>query len=410
MAIEHYRTKDGTHYRATVRVHRKKISKTFKRKVDAETWEREVLLAKQKGTIPILLTQKLTSVTLEEFWKRYIQEHSLRTQAPSTLVMDESIYRNYVQPYLGHIPIAEIHRDALDSYLKTLQIKKKLTNERVNRVKKLLSSMFNRAVEWSVLPLNPIQAIRNLPSRRHLGDQNINYLTQSEANQLLDWLQLHDAWLYGKVRVLLNAGLRIGELAALRVQDLRASTDGWYLSVSRTYCRHSYTIRHTTKGQRARIIPIGKGLGDFLYQQSIGKKTDSPLLYADWLEYKHQTKLNQHFKKALIESKVRKVRVHDLRHSFAVHFLENGGHLYDLQNLLGHQSSKLTERYSHFSATMLARARGLVDHHGNLPPKPPTFTVIGGGKRDELSHKCPINTKKHSENEDSSFGDTNLTI
>lgn len=61
------------------------------------------------------------------------------------------------------------------------------------------------------------------------------------------------------------------------------------------------------------------------------------------------------------------VLLSNARHTFAVHFLENGGDLYDLQNILGHKSIRLTERYLHYSKKMLERSRGVVDHHGQAP-------------------------------------------
>jgi len=60
---------------------------------------------------------------------------------------------------------------------------------------------------------------------------------------------------------------------------------------------------------------------------------------------------------------------------------------------LGPHSIQLTERYSHFSAAMSDRSRGLVDHHGNPRVLQPKLTVIDGGVRSEMSHKCPMDSE-----------------
>ena len=50
------------------------------------------------------------------------------------------------------------------------------------------------------------------------------------------------------------------------------------------------------------------------------------------------------------------LRLHDLRHSYASFLVNNGRTLYEVQQLLGHSSSKVTERYSHLSLSTLQEA------------------------------------------------------
>jgi len=80
--------------------------------------------------------------------------------------------------------------------------------------------------------------------------------------------------------------------------------------------------------------------------------------------------------------------VHDLRHTFAAHLVNAGRSLYEEQQLLGHHSSAMTERYAPLNATTLltavATAEGLVLPEGAVasdsrqparlapPGRPPT--------------------------------------
>ncbi len=57
---------------------------------------------------------------------------------------------------------------------------------------------------------------------------------------------------------------------------------------------------------------------------------------------------------------IRRVRIHDSRHTYASLFMMNGGSLYDLKELLGHASIKTTERYAHLSNTHLAGVRDII--------------------------------------------------
>jgi site-specific recombinase XerD len=65
--------------------------------------------------------------------------------------------------------------------------------------------------------------------------------------------------------------------------------------------------------------------------------------------------LQRHFTKALERAGIEKFRFHDLRHTFASHFVMSTGDLPALQRLLGHSSLKMTQRYAHMSKAHLAR-------------------------------------------------------
>ncbi len=57
----------------------------------------------------------------------------------------------------------------------------------------------------------------------------------------------------------------------------------------------------------------------------------------------------------------KEISLNSLRHSFATHFLENSTDIRYIQELLGHQSIKTTERYTHVANTMLQRVKRPLD-------------------------------------------------
>lgn len=72
--------------------------------------------------------------------------------------------------------------------------------------------------------------------------------------------------------------------------------------------------------------------------------------------------LRQVFQRSVTKAGVRKkVRVHDLRHSFATHLLESGTDLRYIQTLLGHESSRTTEIYTHVSKSHIGLIKSPLD-------------------------------------------------
>ena len=75
-----------------------------------------------------------------------------------------------------------------------------------------------------------------------------------------------------------------------------------------------------------------------------------------------ETMVEYDYKRALKKSNITGIRFHDLRHTFASHFMMNGGSLTDLQRILGHSDLKLTQRYAHLSPTYLRKSIEVINN------------------------------------------------
>lgn len=114
------------------------------------------------------------------------------------------------------------------------------------------------------------------------------------------------------------------------------------------------------------------------------------------------------FPKACKKAGVRKIRIHDLRHTFASQFMMNNGNIYDLQKILGHSSVKTTERYSHFSMQHIRNRAEVVSFgedqkviavdfkrtgtEANYPLQREGGGGVGGGARSNTFHQTPPNS------------------
>jgi integrase/recombinase XerD len=172
----------------------------------------------------------------------------------------------------------------------------------------------------------------NLPNPRHIK-QIGTILTEDELLMLFDACTGSPKRL-ALLHTLYATGIRVLELSQLRQSDFDRN-------------RRLITIRHGSKGGHHRVIPYDEALRDTLntYFRTVKPK--------EWLFNAHnkmepiatrgvQFSLREVVKKAGLEH--RGIHPHTFRHTFAVHYLNNGGNLLRLQQLLGH---------AHLSTTLL---------------------------------------------------------
>ena len=149
--------------------------------------------------------------------------------------------------------------------------------------------------------------------------------------------------------LLYSCGLRSGEL--LNLQPIHIDS------------KRNIILIKQSKGKKDRIVPLSSKILEMLREyyrlykpktylfegQKIGEKYDSRSL---------QLVLKQAVKKAGIQ---KPVTIHWLRHSYATHLLESGTDLRYIQELLGHNSSKTTEIYTHVSTKNIQHIKSPFD-------------------------------------------------
>jgi site-specific recombinase XerD len=142
---------------------------------------------------------------------------------------------------------------------------------------------------------------------------------------------LSDPRIYAIVEVLLQTGVRIGELANLRVEDVK---DG------------VLTVR-PYEGHPNREVPLNRRAKDALkrYSDSRPQTPDDHLFVTKtgkpFLVRNIRDAIERYFRKAGIEN----AKINDLRHTFVAHHLKNGVSMVLLSKVLGHKRLSSTERY-----------------------------------------------------------------
>jgi integrase len=125
--------------------------------------------------------------------------------------------------------------------------------------------------------------------------------------------------------------------------------------------RRMITVRRsyegTTKSSKHRTVPIPAELASILKAYRLADPWKGVLCFPNdsGEMYSRNAKLEAVLQAALTRASLPRIRVHDLRHVFASHFVMGGGDIFTLQRILGHSTPQLTsDTYAHLSPKHLA--------------------------------------------------------
>ena len=146
-----------------------------------------------------------------------------------------------------------------------------------------------------------------------------------------------------------SCGLRRGELLNLKPNDIDS--------------KRGIVIIRQSKGKKDRIVPLSPKILEMLRDYYVISKPKTWLFEGQNVgEHYSEQSLQSVLKQALQKvGNTKPVTLHWLRHSYATHLLENGTDLRYIQELLGHNSSKTTEIYTHVSTKSIQQIKSPFD-------------------------------------------------
>lgn len=298
-----------------------RLRRTFQRKLDADQWYLKQKVAGGEGTwtAPNKDTRKLTDIA--DHWYKY-HGHTLATGEKRLQILKATCKA------LGN-PIARNvdPKDFLDYREKRLR--KGTTANHLNHELTYLKSAFNELIridDWR--QANPFGKLKKL----NFDDAELTFLTLPEIQKLLDALaEARNPHVLMITKICLSTGCRWGEAEGLRGEQI-----------------HHGQVHYTgTKNRKNRSVPITPELEKEIFKD---RPRRGPLFGGSTEAF------DLGLERAGIELP-KGQKTHVLRHSFASHFMMNGGNLLDLNKILGHKTIQMTMVYAHLSPEHLVKAR-----------------------------------------------------
>jgi integrase len=284
-------------------------------------------------------------MTFDELADLYLTHRTARKRSPKD---DQSIIRAHLRPYFGPRRVEQIRTTMIEEFTARLE---DCSEKTVLNILTTLGSMLRwaKTKNWLIdIPKFDRPSVVYDP-------KNYRWLkTNSEVRRFLRSAREEGTAVHAMYATALFTGMRAGELAALRWNDI--DPDRRLITVARSF------KKPVTKNGRSRHVPIVDALEPILSHWK-GCRPHDTLAFPNRAGHMHAPSARI-FEEVLHRVLNRSglphgyITFHSLRHSFASHWVANGGDLYSLQLVLGHSSISMTQRYAHLSPSRFGRDFG----------------------------------------------------
>lgn len=315
-----------------------KLKRGFATKKEALAWEREFLMEKQADI----------NMTFESFVALYEKDVKPKLKL-NTWVTKESIIQKKILPYFAKRKLSEITaKDIIDwqNEIRKLTDKngKPLSNTYLKTVHTQLSAIFNHAIRYYGLQVNPAQRAGNMGTEER---REMLFWTREEYARFSEAMMDKPVSFYA-FEMLYWCGIREGELLALTPADFDFKKQT--LRINKSYQRLNkqdiITTPKTPKSIRTIQMPqfLCDEMQDYL-KMLYGAEPDTRIFPIT------KSYLHREMDRGCKETGVKHIRVHDLRHSHISLLIDMGFSALAIAERVGHESIVITYRYAHLFPT-----------------------------------------------------------
>jgi integrase len=274
-----------------------------------------------------------------------------RDWKPSTRRDYRSALDRHLLPEFGDKRLTEIDATMIETWRKRLlegteADPRKLGRRQAVKLVSIMHGIYQRARRVYKLPTLPNPAAEVEPLRVRYTPEDYDFYAPEEVLALVRAAASdQDGAIYLTAAY---AGLRRGELIALRVRDIDFEADAIHVMGS-VDAKEGVGTPKSGKGRTVPMVPevaqtLARllqrerftGSNDFLFPNEVGRYLDG-------------SALRRRYKEAQKTAKLRPIKFHELRHTFGSLAIRQVG-AFDVQHYLGHADARTTARYTHYRA------------------------------------------------------------
>ena len=344
---------DGFHpvTKKRIRIIRKGF-KTKKEALDVEQHIRVVELREKR--FDFLVTIDMLFNILEE-------EDLQNNRKISYISTQKNNYERHIKPYFKDTNLNKLSYEHIFEFREHLKTKSKKQNSNatlspntVNKIMILLKKIFDTGVRKSLIDKNPVNNLRKLP----ISKPTISFWSVEEFKEFRKLITNDEISYDLFFTIAFFTGMRMGEILALNWYDVNLITSTIHVTKTANFINNVNHINSTKTRAGTRLITINKKLTEMLTDwkekqkdllKEFTKDTESLQIIQSTPIAITKNMVDKKFKQILSRNNnLKKIRIHDLRHSHASLLINQGEDYLVVKERLGHASITTTiDTYSH---------------------------------------------------------------
>ncbi len=333
-------TKTGTwevrcYYKDYFGERKQKTKRGFKRKSDAVAWENDFKAQKNLSL----------DMSFGRFVELYLKDIKPRLKY-NTFLTKENVINSKILPYFGNMQLKSIKAsDVISWQNKLIEWRDSKGNgyssTYLKTIHNQLSAILNHAVNFYSLDCNIARKVGHIGSKK--TDEEMLFWTKEEFLKFIDAVADKPISYYA-FELLYWCGLRVGELLALTQEDFDFTKQT--LRINKSYQRLQgkdfITPPKTPKSNRIITMPRFLCLDMENYFHMLYDYSPSDRIFQISKGYLHAE-----MDRGVKISGVKRIRIHDLRHSHVSLLIDMGFSAVAIGERVGHESIDITYRYAH---------------------------------------------------------------
>lgn len=314
-----------------------------------------------------------------DFWYQNFSKPKLR---PTTQACYEGRIYTHIIPSIGQIPLCKLTQNELQQFYARMKKggRKKhvekfgegLSDRMVRSCHTTCRTALEKAVTEGLIRVNPAVGCKLPPKKA----KEMQVLTPAEIIRFLT--QAKEEGYYEIFLLELTTGMRRGEIIGLKWRDLDLATGELHIARQVIRVKGETVVSQPKTKFSIRTVILAPDMIEILAE--LKKHTHGEWMFPSPVkegEPRNPSSVYHRFQLILERSHCKKIRFHDLRHTFATMALENGMDIKTLSAMIGHISSETTLNiYSHITDTMQQQAAVRIDREiggtdAEMPEPPP---------------------------------------
>ncbi len=320
-----------------------KHGKTKRKKVENKDWKKKDALQAERDFL-LTVNEGISTITYSELFNLYINERKNK-------IKNKSIYnitmmnQKHIDPVFGKMQMRKISVGYIEKWQNEL-INSGYSNKYIYKIQEQLKTVINYGLRYEHIEKNPFKV--PIVQNKNEFKREMLFWEKEEFDTFIKVVD--DPVFLALFSLLYWTGMRIGEAQALQIKDI--DFDNNTISISKTYNAIHKELTTPKTSNSYRTVSITNKLTSLLKDVVESYKSyygfDGDMFVFGYDEPIRNNKVRRHFNKYIEVAAVKKIRIHDLRHSHVSLLRHLKFDRYEVAKRLGHTPDMVDNTYTHW--------------------------------------------------------------